>query len=148
MKPFLMILVVTLSLSSTLSANEVILDLGKVKVVTVMYVRDGKFNVTLSRTPTSDSKTKPLFFNNEPTLSFEFHPDKLDGISVIATPNQVITRRDETLRGSAFINLLLSKMVSGEYLALSCAFKKKKSSSATKLKEYVLSYFQVNRSDK
>ena len=146
MKPFLVILAVTVALSSSaLSADEDIRGLGKVKVSKVMYVRDGEFYVTLSMTPTPATETKPLFFNNEPTLSFQFRPDKLNGICVIATPDQVITRRDVALLGPSFINLLLSKMTSGQALDLSCGFTQTKSDRGIESGKYVLSYFQVNR---
>ncbi len=140
MKTFLMILTLTVSLASTLSANDDILGLGMVKVAEVTYIQDGEFYVTL----TPASAANPLFFNNEPTLSFQFHPDNLDGICVIVTPDQEITRRDIVLLGPSFINLILSNMASGQAFNLSCGFTQMQSDSETASGKYALSYFQVN----
>ena len=144
MKPFLILLAVTVSLASTLSAEEEIHGLGMVSVAEVMYMQEGEFCITLSMVSTPTTETNPLFFNNEPTLSFQFHPDKLDGICVIVTPDQMISRRDITLTGPEFMNLLLCKMASGQALDLSCGFTQMQSDSGIESEKYVLSYFQVN----
>ncbi len=144
MKPFLFFIVVILLLSSPLTADEDIHGLGMVEVTEVMYVQGGEFSVTLSMSLTTATETNLLFFNNEPTLSFQFHPDNLDGICVIVTPDQMISRRDVVLTGPSFVNLLLSKMVSGDALNLSCGFIRIPRSSEVEPGKYVLSYFQVN----
>lgn len=145
MKLFLMIFVLTPLLVSTLLAEEEIYGLGMVKVTEVIYLQNGEFFVTLSLPSSVDSETNPLFFNNEPTLSFKFQPDKLDGICVIVTPDQEITRRDILLSGPSFINLLLSNMESDQPLNMSCAFTEIQSDSEIEPAKYVLNYFQVNR---
>ena len=128
-------------MNSTVSAENNIYSLGLTKVENVKYLGNRMFSFELRKESSKNDHPREDLFRGNETISFTFNADELNGIIVIIEKK---LRKDITLTGKNFVNLLLEKVKNNESINLTCEIKPQYASEASERKPFELTYFQVS----